>query len=77
YSDYLLPFGRLREWRNAYKRADVLIVSKCPERLTEEIRQDYLSNINPLPHQKVYFSSFKYGNPYHLFNPEIKWFPHQ
>jgi tetraacyldisaccharide 4'-kinase len=55
----------------------VLIVSKCPERLTEEIRQDYLSKINPLPHQKVYFSSFKYGNPYHLFNPEIKWFPHQ
>ena len=77
FSDYLLPFGRLREWRNAYKRADVLIVSKCPERLTEEIREDYLSKINPLPHQKVYFSSFKYGNPYHLFNPEIKWLPHQ
>jgi len=77
FSDYLLPFGRLREWRNAYKRADVLIVSKCPERLTEEMRQDFLNKINPLPHQKVYFSSFKYGNPYHLFNPEIKWLPRQ
>ena len=71
FTDYLLPFGRLREWRNAYKRADILIVSKCPERLTEEIRQDFIKKINPQKNQQVYFSSFNYGNPYYLFDPEI------
>jgi tetraacyldisaccharide 4'-kinase len=76
FDDFLLPVGRLREWRNAYKRADVLIVSKCPEKITKEERQNFLRRINPLPHQKVYFSSFKYGIPYHLFQPEIKWSTH-
>ena len=28
YSDHILPFGSLREGRNAYKRADIIIVSK-------------------------------------------------
>ena len=27
-NDYLMPSGRLREWRNGYKRADIIIVSK-------------------------------------------------
>jgi len=73
FSDYLLPSGRLREWRNAYKRADILIVSKCPQNLSEETRQDFVKKINPQKNQQVYFSSFKYGKPYHLFNPDIKW----
>lgn len=73
FSDYLLPTGRLREWRNAYKRADILIVSKCPQNLSEEMRQDFVKKINPQKNQQVYFSSFKYGKPYHLFNPDIKW----
>lgn len=76
FSDYLLPVGKLREWRNAYKRADVLIVSKCPDQISPEIRHDFLRKINPLPHQKVYFSSFRYGTPYYLFNPDIKWSSH-
>ncbi|MEY3323175.1 MAG: hypothetical protein RLZZ417_2758 [Bacteroidota bacterium] len=72
FSDYLLPTGRLREWRNAYKRADILIVSKCPQHLSKETRQNFIKKIKPQNNQNVYFSSFKYGNPYYLFNPEIK-----
>ncbi|MCL4153106.1 UNVERIFIED_CONTAM: hypothetical protein GTU68_053341, partial [Idotea baltica] len=29
--DYLLPSGRLREFRSSAKRADVIIVTKCPD----------------------------------------------
>ena len=36
--DYLLPSGRLREWRSAYQRADYVIVSKCPPVLSAEDR---------------------------------------
>ena len=32
--DYLMPSGRLREWRSAYSRADIIIVSKCPKEIT-------------------------------------------
>ncbi len=69
--DYLLPAGRLREWRSAYQRADIIIVSKCPNVLTEADRQQFIAEINPLPHQQVYFSYYDYGDPYYIFDSSI------
>lgn len=60
FKDYLLPAGDLRESRNGYKRANIIMVSKCPPDLTEEKKQYYRSRIKPLKHQKVYFSSINY-----------------
>lgn len=31
YKDYVLPMGRLREFRHNIKRADVLVFTKCPD----------------------------------------------
>ncbi|TXB61759.1 tetraacyldisaccharide 4'-kinase [Phaeodactylibacter luteus] len=70
--DYLLPSGRLREWRSAYERADIIIVSKCPEAVTEAERDAMVSEIAPLPHQKVYFSYYAYGQPYFILNPKYR-----
>lgn len=67
--DYLLPSGRLREWRSAYARADVIIVSKCPRTITEEERSKMIQEINPQNHQKIFFSYYKYGYPYNFYNP--------
>lgn len=67
--DYLLPSGRLREWRSGYERADVIIVSKCPDQLSELERDAMLKKLKPLPHQQVFFSRYRYGRPYYLFNP--------
>ena len=67
--DYLLPAGRLREWRSAYQRADILIVSKCPASLSEADRQRFVDKLQPLPHQQLYFSYYAYGRPYYVFNP--------
>ena len=66
--DYLLPSGRLREWRSAYHRADIIIVSKCPEDITEEERNKMTFEINPFPQQKIYFSSYRYLTPYYILN---------
>ncbi len=70
--DYLLPAGRLREWRSAYERADLIIVSKCPPELTEQERQALTEEIAPLPHQKLYFSYYEYGQPYFILNPRYR-----
>lgn len=67
--DFLLPVGRLREWRSAYQRADIIVVSKCPRQLGTTERDALLQEIRPFPYQKVYFSTFSYQNPYYLFNP--------
>ncbi|NML21930.1 tetraacyldisaccharide 4'-kinase [Pseudoflavitalea sp. G-6-1-2] len=64
--DYYLPTGDLRDERASYKRAEVLIVTKCPPALTLEEKQAIEKEIKPLPHQKVFFSAIRYGQPYHI-----------
>jgi tetraacyldisaccharide 4'-kinase len=66
YDDYILPYGRLREGRSAYKRAHVIIVSKCPTDLSPDNARAIRDRINPLPHQQVFFSVIRYGRPYEL-----------
>ncbi len=68
FKDFLLPSGSLREWRTGAKRADIIIVSKCPDTVTDTERQKYIQRIAPLPHQKVFFSKYQYGNPYYLYD---------
>jgi len=66
--DFLLPSGRLREWRSAYHRADVIIITKCKAEVGEEERQSITNEINLLPGQSIYFSYYEYGRPYNIFN---------
>jgi len=68
--DYLLPAGMLRDNRSSYKRADIIVVTKCDENLSEEKQLEIREEINPLAHQKLYFSSIAYGRPYHIFTKE-------
>lgn len=67
YEDYILPFGNLREQRNAYKRADVIIVSKCPADLGREAQEKITRNIKPIAGQAVYFTKIQYGKCYNFF----------
>ena len=66
--DFLLPAGQLREWRSGYQRADIILVTKCPKDLSIEAQQNTIKDINPLPHQRVFFTYYQYGLPYYLFN---------
>jgi tetraacyldisaccharide 4'-kinase len=60
FKDYLLPAGNLRESRNGAKRAQIIMVSKCPDDLTDEKKQYFVSRIKPKNGQKVFFSSINY-----------------
>lgn len=71
-TDYLLPVGRLREWRRGYQRADIIIVTKCPTNLGENERSRLIELIRPLDHQQVFFTRYRYGRPYHLFYPSMQ-----
>lgn len=67
--DFLAPAGMLREYRAAYIRADIIIVSKCNPDLTMEEREKIRAEIKPYPHQKVYFSYLKFGALTGLYEP--------
>ncbi len=64
FNDYPLPAGNLREFRFNYKRANMLIVSKCPSTLSDAEAREFLQKLSPQKQQKVFFSYFKYGSPY-------------
>ena len=61
-NDHILPTGSLREFKSGIKRADIIIVTKCPEILLPIERKRLLTEINPNANQRVYFSYIKYGD---------------
>lgn len=65
-SDFFLPTGDLRDLKSSYKRAHIIIVTKCKADLSEKEKAALLKDINPLPHQHVFFTAISYGTPYHI-----------
>ncbi len=63
YQDMLLPAGRLRENRSGASRADVIIVTKCPESLTDDDRMTIENEIRRYTDKPVFFTSIRYGIP--------------
>jgi len=59
-NDWYLPTGSLRDAKKEAKRADVIIVTKCPESLGENERTDLFDKLSPEAHQKVLFATLKY-----------------
>lgn len=62
YDDMLLPAGRLRESQKNKSRANIVIVTKCPQEL-KPIDYRIISKYMKLyPYQSLFFSSFEYGD---------------
>lgn len=59
--DWLLPTGNLREPISGAKRANVIVVTKCPNNLSESEKKAIVQNIQPLQHQSVFFSHIVYS----------------
>lgn len=66
--DFYLPTGDLRDLKSGYKRATVIVVTKCKPGLTVPEKEKIIKEIAPLPHQQVYFTTIEYGTLYHLTN---------
>ncbi|MBD0332356.1 MAG: tetraacyldisaccharide 4'-kinase [Chitinophagaceae bacterium] len=69
--DFFLPTGDLRDLKKNYRRAHIIVVSKCNPDLTEKERKEIISEIKPLPHQKIFFTTIIYGAPYHITQNRI------
>lgn len=62
YNDYVLPTGNLRESRSGAARAHSIIITKCPPQITAQQREHIKTQINPLPHQRIYFATIAYDH---------------
>jgi tetraacyldisaccharide 4'-kinase len=60
FKDFILPAGDLRETRFGARRADIIVVTKCPEDISPEKKEYFLARIKPKKHQHVFFASIDY-----------------
>lgn len=70
FNDRLLPLGRLREPQSAIYRADIVVVTKCPEQLNPLEYRIFKNNLKLFPYQELFFSRFEYAQPVPLY-PEV------
>lgn len=59
--DILLPTGNLREPIVGAKRAQIVVVTKCPPQLSEVQKLQVEKKLKLQAHQSIYFSSIKYS----------------
>jgi len=60
-NDFVLPAGNLREWKSGKKRADYLIVTKCPNNISERDKLRVIKSVK-FDTEKIFFSSIIYGD---------------
>lgn len=60
--DLLLPTGNLRESKKGAKRANCIVITKCPESISIVEKSKTVKKIQPLAHQNVFFSTIVYSN---------------
>ena len=60
--DKLLPAGRLREPVTGKERADIVIVTKCPDDLKPMEYRVLVKAMDLFPYQELFFTTLRYGN---------------
>lgn len=68
--DFYLPTGDLRDLKSSYKRAEVIVVTKCRKDLDETEKRKIIREIKPVPGQQVFFTCIEYSRPYHIITRE-------
>lgn len=64
--DFYLPTGDLRDLKSSYKRADIIIVSKCKPDLSVEEKDKIKNEIRPFAFQHIFFTCIEYDELYHI-----------
>ncbi|TRZ41498.1 tetraacyldisaccharide 4'-kinase [Robertkochia solimangrovi] len=68
--DHLLPAGNLRDNKSQSKRADIIIVTKCPIELPIEAQKDVSKRLALEEGQRLYFSTITYEE--HIYGSNSK-----
>lgn len=68
--DHFMPSGTLRDTPLQAKRAEAIIVTKCPLDLTAKQAEDVAMSLHPLPSQSLLFSAIDHGVPRPLLPAE-------
>ncbi|MDR3365465.1 MAG: tetraacyldisaccharide 4'-kinase [Prevotellaceae bacterium] len=68
--DYMLPLGRLRDAASQLHRADMVVVTKCPQNLKPIDFNVLEKDLKIRPYQHLYFTTYAYGSAVHVATGE-------
>ena len=68
--DHVVPEGHLRESKSGKRRADFIIITKCPADLKPIDFTLLTKRVNPLASQHLFFTTQEYSEPYPLFGED-------
>ncbi len=65
YKDFVLPAGLLRETRSGARRANAVIITKCPDDLSDTSKNKMVEEVKRYTKENasIYFTGIKYGIP--------------
>ena len=61
-NDFMLPTGNLLENRKGAKRAQIIIVTKCPANLSDDAQREIHKKLKPTMYQRVFFTTINYDS---------------
>ncbi len=64
--DFFLPTGDLRDQKNSARRADIIVVTKCPFRLAADEKNKMINQLEKYKTRHIFFTASEYGNLYHI-----------
>lgn len=70
FADHLLPAGTLREARSGAARADLIVVTKCPDGLQDSQRAFFRKEISRYTEAQVLFAGLGYSAPKAVFGSD-------
>lgn len=70
FEDKLLPWGRLRDLPSRLRKAQIVVVSKCPAYLEEQEREQWRKRLQLKDGQKLYFTTLSYDKVEPVFGEE-------
>ena len=70
--DFYLPTGDLRDLKSSYKRAEIIVVTKCKNGISAAEKEKIRNEIRPVNGQKLFFTGLEYGDPWHFTNGDPK-----
>ncbi len=70
--DFFFPTGDLRDQKSSAKRADIIIVTKCPQNFSLKEKENIIQQIKPSNSQRIFFTTIQYQTPYHIITKNKK-----
>lgn len=70
--DFFFPTGDLRDQKISANKADIIVVTKCPDKFNENEKADVINQLKKYKTSNIFFTAIQYGTPYHIITKTIK-----